>query len=607
MADIEPDRPTGPLDAEAAAAEETPPRRAPPTRILTEEEAPETAPPAAEDPFPALAVGTVVGDRYRVLQVLQTGPQHQTYEAEDQAGYVRCWACGSTDNLAGEVYCTDCGAQLTGRHYRLYETPASAAPPRLPDALTQSKVTGVAQVLDTVLDNKTQRNYLVLEEVSGRPLSDWTSGKPPDGGAAPEALSPERALAWLVQAADLLAELHKAEAVGCDFGPGSLFVLPDDRLMLMDPVSCTVADGPTAAKAEALRADVQRVAAGLEQWYHALPGVSPLAGEDAPTADLSAPEPPPTRAQPSEQAPPETVDAILAHGRAGEYPTAAALAQALHAIHDAELPPKDLQLTSGRASDVGVQRQLNEDSVLVLEVAGMEAAGTVPAGVYIVADGMGGYEGGEVASSIAIRTVGGMLQQQVLAHLVTGEEHVPSRDEGIKLLREAIMEANRRIAQLNSQRRSEMGTTITMALVVGNHATIANVGDSRTYLWRDGKLKPLTQDHSLVARLIAAGQLTPEEGRHFERRNEIYRALGDAHLTLDEIDIYEHRLGPFDALLLCSDGLWEMVRDEDMERIMLAAPDLNTACQHLIAAANKAGGDDNISVIIVQAVTGQED
>ena len=604
MPEIEPDQPTGPLDGEAAAAQK-PPRRAPPTRILTEEEVP--APPAPGDPFPPLAVGTLVGDRYKVAQVLQTGPQHQTYDAEDLAGYVRCWACGSTDNLAGEVYCTDCGAQLTGRHYRLYETPASVPPPRLPDALMQSKVAGVAGVLDTVSDPKSGRHYLVLEEVSGRPLSDWTSGATTNGGTAPEALSPERALTWLVEAADLLAELHKAEAIGCDFGPDSLFVLPDDRLMLMDPASCTLADGATAAKAEALRADVQRVAAGLEQWYHALPGVSALAGEDAPTADLSAPEPPPVRTKPGEQAPPETVDAVLAHGRAGEFPTAAALAQALHDIHDADLPPKDLQLTSGRASDVGVQRQLNEDSVLVLEVAGMEAAGTVPAGIYIVADGMGGYEGGEVASSIAIRTVGGMLQQQILAHLVTGEEHVPNRDEGIKLVREAIMEANRRIAQLNSQRRSEMGTTITMALIVGNHATIANVGDSRTYLWRDGKLKPLTQDHSLVARLIAAGQLTPEEGRHFDRRNEIYRALGDAHLTADEVDIYERRLGPFDALLLCSDGLWEMVRDEDMERIMLAAPDLNTACQHLVAAANKAGGDDNISVIIVQAVTGNED
>lgn len=606
MTNIEPDRPTGPLREEVAAAGKPPTHRAPPTRILTEDEAPATAPVSPADPFPALAVGTLVGDRYKVTQVLQTGPTHQTYDAEDLAGYVRCWACGSTDNLAGEVYCTDCGAQLTGRHYRLYETPDTAPLPRLPEALVQSKVPGVAQVLDTVLDSKTGRHYLVLEEVSGRPLSGWTSGKPTDGATGAESPSQERALAWLVQAADLLADLHKAGAIGCDFGPDSLYVLPDDRLMLMDPASCTVAEGPTAAKAEALRTDVQRVAAGLEQWYHALPGVSTQTAEDVPTAALSAPAPAPAR-RPGEPPPAVTVDTVLAHGRSGEYPTAAALAEALHDVHDADTPPKDMQLTSGRASDVGVQRQLNEDSVLVLEVAGMEAAGTLPAGVYIVADGMGGYEGGEVASSIAIRTIGGMLQQQVLSHLVTGEENVPDRDEAIQLVREAILEANRRIAQLNSQRRSEMGTTTTMALIVGNHATIANVGDSRTYLWRDGKLKPITQDHSLVARLIAAGQLTPEEGRHFDRRNEIYRALGDAHLTADQIDVFERRLGPFDALLLCSDGLWELVRDEDMERIMLAAPDLNTACQQLVAAANKAGGDDNISVVIVQAVTGQED
>jgi protein phosphatase len=152
-----------------------------------------------------------------------------------------------------------------------------------------------------------------------------------------------------------------------------------------------------------------------------------------------------------------------------------------------------------------------------------------------------------------------------------------------------------------------MGTTVTMALMVGNQATIANVGDSRTYLWRDGKLKPISQDHSLVARLIAAGQLTAEEGRHFDRRNEIYRALGDSHITNDEIDIFHVTLRPLDALLLCSDGMWEMVRDADMEKIMLEAVDLHSAAQALVDAANRGGGEDNITVIIAQLMTNSED
>jgi protein phosphatase len=588
-----------PMTTNNPADDDRPRRGSRPTRPLAETEVVPPAPPSPADPFPPLDPGTLVGDRYQVLQVLQTGPQHQTYLATDQAAYQRCWACGSTDNIEGEIYCNDCGAQLAGRQYRLYELPPGAPPPRLPETLLREHVPGVAQIHDSLKDAGTGRHYLVLEEVSGQSLSAWGSG---GGGTGPPTL--EAALNVLLQVADLLAALHKADAVGCDFGPQSLLILPDDRLMLADPASCEVAGRNGAAQEDEFRADVQRVAAALEQWYHALPGLAGNPAEDAPTATLGPGDETPAAPPPGKEA--QTLDEVLAYGRAGAYPSAEAFAAALRELLEAEVPPRDLQLSSGRATDVGVQRQLNEDSVLALEVTGMEAAGTLPAGVYIVADGMGGHEGGEVASSIAIRTIGGLIQQQVLAPLVVGEERPPSPEQAAQLLRDAILEANRRIARLARERRSDMGTTVTMALIVGNHATVANVGDSRTYLWRDGKLQQISQDHSLVARLIAAGQLTAEQGRHFDRRNEIYRALGDEHLLGEEIDVYQRRLRPFDALVLCSDGLWEMIRDQDIERIMLAAPDLSTACAQLVAAANRAGGEDNISVIIVQAVSGSE-
>jgi PPM family protein phosphatase len=362
--------------------------------------------------------------------------------------------------------------------------------------------------------------------------------------------------------------------------------LPDDRLVLADPTACrlagTAGDGRTP-QAEA-QADVQRVAAVLEQWYRS---VRP--DEQPPTTDET-----------------NTVAGVLAHGREGGYQTAAEFAGALQDILDSESPPADLQLVSGRASDVGVQRQLNEDSLFALECVAMEAAGNTPTGLYVVADGMGGHASGEVASSIAIRTIAGLIGK-VVDGRISGETP-PMDDEALgKLLRDSILEANHRITQYSQERHNDMGTTVTMALVLGNRVTVANVGDSRTYLWREGKLHQISQDHSLVARLIAAGQLTAEEGRHFDRRNEIYRALGDAHMTADEIDIFHVRLRPLDALVLCSDGLWEMVRDEDIERIMLDAPDLPTAAQQLIDAANRNGGEDNISVIIAQALTAAED
>jgi PPM family protein phosphatase len=255
---------------------------------------------------------------------------------------------------------------------------------------------------------------------------------------------------------------------------------------------------------------------------------------------------------------------------------------------------------------VGVQRQLNEDSIFVLECMTMEAAGYMPTAVYVVADGMGGHDSGEVASSIAIRTIGGLVTGLFEAR-ISGDGAENDREGAAALVRQAILEANRRITGLSRERHSDMGTTVTMALALGNQVTVANVGDSRTYLWRDAKLQQISQDHSLVARLVAAGQLSPDDVRTFERRNEIYRALGDPHLVADEIDIFNVTLRPLDALLLCSDGLWEMVRDEQITKILLEAPDPPAAAQALVDAANANGGEDNISVIIAQTLTRSED
>ena len=550
------------------------------TGHLPESEAAVPAPPVPGEPFPALAPGTVVVGRYQVQQVVQTGPQRQTYLATDLQGYRRCWACGSRNNIQGEQYCTDCGAQLTGRIYRLLETPADAPLNELPAPLLENRISGVATVFDTFTDDSSGRHYLALEEMGGQPVDTWAA--PPAGAAPPD---DERALALLVQAAEKLRELHGAGIVGCDFTSQALQVLPDDRLVLADPTACRIAgqagDGRTP-QTEA-QADTQRVAAALEQWYQARQPAAPAAPADA-----------------------GTPAGVLARGREGAYHTAAEFAAALKDLLALTVSPPDLQLVSGRASNVGEQRQLNEDSLLVIEYVSMEAAGSAPLGIYIVADGMGGHESGEVASSIAIRTIAGHLHGVIDAQ-ISGESQLPDAEASSRLLREAIIDANTRITRLSRERHSDMGTTVTMALVIGNQATVANVGDSRTYLWRDGKLQQISQDHSLVARLIAAGQITAEEGRNFDRRNEIYRALGDPHLTTDEVDIFHVSLRPLDALVLCSDGLWEMIRDEDIEGILLDAPDPSAAAQTLIDLANHNGGADNISVIIAQTMTNMDE
>jgi protein phosphatase len=143
-----------------------------------------------------------------------------------------------------------------------------------------------------------------------------------------------------------------------------------------------------------------------------------------------------------------------------------------------------------------------------------------------------------------------------------------------------------------------LGSTVTAALIIGDVATIANVGDSRTYLLRDGRLERITQDHSLVARLVDAGVITPEEVRTHPQRNQIYRCLG--HKPELDVDTFTVQLQAGDRLVLCSDGLWEMVLDENIQHAVEKARTPQKACDVLIEEANRAGGEDNISVIVVE-------
>ena len=251
----------------------------------------------------------------------------------------------------------------------------------------------------------------------------------------------------------------------------------------------------------------------------------------------------------------------------------------------------------GYNSDAGLERALDEDAMLALTFAPMFESVSRPAlGLYVVADGMGGHDSGEVASRLAIEGLADTITRRLFLPELTGEPVLPESPRA--LLQEAIEAINTKIYHLQLTTGTDMGTTLTAALVRGDLALIANVGDSRTYLWRDGELSQITADHSLVAELVAAGAITPEEIYTHPDKSAIFRSLG--HNPDVEVDIFAQPLQPGDQLLLCCDGVWEMLRTEGIEEVLLLEPDPQRACDEIVRRSNLAGGEDNISVIIVQ-------
>lgn len=261
--------------------------------------------------------------------------------------------------------------------------------------------------------------------------------------------------------------------------------------------------------------------------------------------------------------------------------------------------PKGVRLTVGQGSDAGQVRELDEDSVFVLTLTGLyESTAELTVGLYIVADGIGGHEGGEWASRLAIQAIAKDLLTSVIHPLVCEEVDLPLLKESVpEHLQRAVLAANQQIYQVRTSRDSDMGTTVTLALVLNDTAYIANVGDSRTYLWGQS-LDQVTTDHSLVASLIAAGQAEPEEIYTHPQRNAIYRSLGDKPNV--EVDLFTRQLVSDNVLVLCCDGLWEMIHNEGLEDLLLLGEPPQVTCDKAIDRANLAGGEDNISVVIVR-------
>ncbi|MBC7234925.1 MAG: protein phosphatase 2C domain-containing protein [Chloroflexi bacterium] len=291
--------------------------------------------------------------------------------------------------------------------------------------------------------------------------------------------------------------------------------------------------------------------------------------------------------------PPETYDLAFQEGDRDYYVRIEPRQETLPG-EGRSIPPK-LRLVVGHATDAGRQHELNEDTVDTWLYT--RSNGDV-LGLFVVADGLGGQDSGEVASQMAVQTLWETLRKTVWEPFLRGE--APEPDETENQLLAAVRAANQAVYEARIERESSMSTTMTVALVLGDRAHIANVGDSRTYVLGTEGLRRITHDHSLVQRLVDTNKIRPEEVYTHPQRNLIYQSVGDRPDV--QVDAFRHQLQPDERLVLCSDGLWETVRDEGIEEVLLAEQDPQRASEQLVHNANVAGGEDNISVIIVQAL-----
>lgn len=518
--------------------------------------------------LPALEKGTVLGpegQQYRILDVVHTSKQLNRYLAESVQALIYCPQCGKA-NPGDSKFCEECGTPFANvsayvSRYRLKE---AARPERIGNEYT---LAGWNLVHPNVLPPRLAfedkgKCYVAVDEQT------W--------GTALQAVPPQDlslVTGWGIGLADGLAYLHslrvivgeiKGNEVALNQKMAAWAEFENARLITPDDWGH---NGTTL-----IAADVRQLAGLL---YRLITSQ--------------------TQFEPNHRALTPKANAIFmrALGDMG-YQTAAEFAQGLRDIESSIRRPGGLDIHAARLSDVGQERDLDEDSILTLELGQVYRSASRPLGVYAVADGMGGHEGGDVASRLAIRAIARRaIEGLVKPHL---EESTTSIDFE-KWIKEAVQDANQAVLTRRKAARTDMGTTLVMAVIDNDTAHIGHIGDSRAYLLRDTHLQPLTVDHSLVERLVATGQIKPEEAATHPQRNVIYKNIGDKAQI--EPDIRQVKIQPGDVLLLCCDGLSGEVSDADMGNIILNSPSLPVACRELVRAANLAGGHDNISVVLI--------
>ncbi len=520
--------------------------------------------------FAPLPEGALLHDgQYVVVETRTTNERLNVYLVEDTTPIRLCPNCRAETSDPQERFCSFCGADLSGvepLHLRYL----------VGESADEQAFAVEAQLLGMRLEHPglllprdvfveapygPHRRYLVRPEFP-----------PPLATSLPVPQELNQVLEWGVSLAQALDYLHRHQVTLREVGLNHVAVEGKTARWTRLDVAYVVPPAARSQAASDFAQDVRGLAAAL--FY--------LATEQPQFTDQIAL--------------PEVVAGLFTQALASPqgFTDAATFAVALETALEELRRPASVTLIVGHRTDVGQERSLNEDSLLTLDVAPVFRSISAPVGLFVVADGMGGHEAGDVASQLTVRTIAQLAVGEVLAPAAAGEM-LPEVNEWLSA---ATQTANRAVYEQCRAAGTDMGTTLVMAIFVGDRATIANVGDSRAYLLKQDGIVQITTDHSLVERLVATGQITPEEAANHPQKNIIYRVIGDKPRV--EADLFEQRLAPGEALLLCSDGLSGMVPDGQIRHIWRTSTSPQEACERMVEAANQAGGEDNVTAVIVQ-------
>ncbi len=293
---------------------------------------------------------------------------------------------------------------------------------------------------------------------------------------------------------------------------------------------------------------------------------------------------------------PQALNDLFEKALVGEsFVSGANLAQQIELAKTGGVERLILDYQVGRRTHPGKVRTHNEDSLLSIELSSIHQGTITPCGLFAIADGMGGHASGDLASGLVINTIA----QKAACDIVALQN--PLFEDHTNWLKQTVQAANQAVYEARQNAGNDMGTTIVLGLLIGTQAYLTHLGDSRIYLVNKGSIQQLTTDHSLVQHMVTTGQISSDEARYHPQRNVIYRSLGEKPEV--EVKCFSQQLFPHDRLLLCSDGLTSVLDDQNLQKIILEANSPQAACDLLIEAANSAGGEDNISVIVIEVIS----